>query len=65
MSEKKARKNVRIGCQKICQKRISENMPEKDIRRYGRINITKNIFIEWSLLNSRRLETDVATAILA
>ena len=59
MSEKNVRKNVRIGFQKrwqkICQKRMSEDMPEKDVRRYVRRDVTKNVSIERSLLNSRRL----------
>ena len=54
MSEKYVKKNVRTDCpkrsQKIYQKRISENMFEKDIRRI----VTKNVFTKRFLLNSRR-----------
>ena len=32
--EENARKYVRKECQKICQKRMSEDMSEKDVRRY-------------------------------
>ena len=50
---------------------MSEDMSEKDVRKYARRNVTKNVFIERPLLNSRRLgplrrlKTDVAAAILA
>ena len=65
MSEKNVRNNVRIGC----QKRWKEDMSEKDVRKYVRRNITKNVYLYWTVSIEfqapRRLKTDVSTAILA
>ena len=59
MLAKDVRRYVRKECQKERHNRpleeISEDMSEKDVRRYARRNVTKNVFIERSLLNSRCL----------